>query len=537
MLIEIEIDLKSAGRAYDKLTSLAVGALSPRSKLPALPADTRRLLEGAGSGAYDTLGSYDMELGVPASVQDGDVVELRYDAALLGSPDLVLVSDGTRVVACPAEGDVVPIYLTLAASDAGQTLAWGIISLKERDDGPCKLRVAAGALKLGVGRPTFFAATATNNTLGGLSEGISALAWRARCRLSVPLSFKERLRTFTPDNADDDTPPASAILTPTSTRWSSLLTAPTAAPKPTLLLIHGTGLQSTLGFAGLREKLPAGETQSLLRRLYDEYEGRVLALDHKTISKPVVKNLQLLAEAFPSGDGVLSLDVLAVSRGGLVARGLVEGLADEVLTAGGARLSARVKVRRVVLVATPNNGTPMGTNASALACLDRVRCEREDGQSGVGFTPDLQLLGSWGQEIFEGLFPGAKEMTPSSELLARLNGYSGAGTTLSAFGSLTGPVYHAVAAKFRATAIGYRGCVEGVFNDRDNDLVVPTLPCVNPTVNNGSVAKGLFTLPAGRKHTFDEGAAVTHSDYFYRARTHRLLKAWLIDGVELSLPT
>jgi hypothetical protein len=263
----------------------------------------------------------------------------------------------------------------------------------------------------------------------------------------------------------------------------------------------------------------------------------VLALDHKTISRPVLLNLQLLADALPVGNGKLCLDVLAVSRGGLVARGLVEGLAAQVQTQDGVPLSDRVQVRRVVLVATPNNGTPMGTNASGLACLDRVRCERQDGQSGVGFTPDLQLLGSWGQEVFEGLFPGAAEMKRGSALLQRLNGYLGPTTTLPTFDGLAAPVYHAVAAKFKATALGYKGCVEGVFDTTPNDLIVPTVPCVSPTVNAGGVAKGLFTLPNGRKHTFDESAEVTHVDYFYRARTHRLLKAWLVDGVELTLPT
>lgn len=538
MLIQIEIDDKSKGGGSDDSSGLTVNAPQALREPPALPAEVEQLFERKASRTYDTLGSYSVELALPAGIQEGDILELRYDAKFFGSPDLVLVSDGVRVVACPAEGDLVPIYLTLSASDAGQTQTWGIISLKEKDDAPCKLRAAAGAATLSGGRPTFFAASATNNPLSTLLEGVGALAWRARCRLSVPLLFKERLRTFTPDNADDDSPPSSAILTPSSTLWQSLLTAPNATPKPTLLLIHGTGLQSTLGFAGLSEKLPENEPKTLLRRLYERYEGRVLALDHKTISRPVVKNLELLAEALPSGSGKLCLDVLAVSRGGLVARGLVEGLADEVQTSDGEPLSDRVQVRRVVLVATPNNGTPMGTNAGALVCLDRVRCERDDGQTGLGITPDLQILGSWGQELFEHLFPGAKEMKQGSELLQRLNGFSGVGgATLPSFGGLTGPVYHAVAARFQATALGYRGCVEGVFNDTPNDLVVPTRPCVNPNVQFGGVAAGLFALSDGRRYTFEEGAAVTHVDYFYRARTHRLIKAWLVDGVELSLQT
>ncbi|MEY3210877.1 MAG: hypothetical protein RIT28_1358, partial [Pseudomonadota bacterium] len=279
MLIQIEILESEKGWGSDDRTGLTVGTPRPLGELPELPAEVERLLSGAGRRAYDTLGSYSVELALHAGVQDGDILELRYEAVLLGSPDLVLASDGVRVVACPAEGDVVPIYLTLAASDSAQTQTWSLISLKEKDDAPCKLRAAAGAAALGGGRPTFFASTATNNVLSGLTEGVSELAWRARCRLSVPLTFKERLRTFTPDNADDDSPPSSAILTPSSALWSSLLSTAGNPVKPTLLLIHGTGLQSTLGFAGLRERLPADEPKTLLKRLYDQYQGRVLALD------------------------------------------------------------------------------------------------------------------------------------------------------------------------------------------------------------------------------------------------------------------
>ena len=183
MLIQIEIDAKTKGRGYDDSTGLSISRPVSLTKLPALPADVERLIDGAGSLAYDTLGSYSVELSIPAGAQDGDLLALRYEAELLGSPDLVLVSDGVRVVACPAEGDVVPIYITLAASDAGQIQTWGIISLKEKDDGPCKLRVAAGAATLGMGRANFFSATATNNVLGGIAEGLGDLAWRARCRL------------------------------------------------------------------------------------------------------------------------------------------------------------------------------------------------------------------------------------------------------------------------------------------------------------------------------------------------------------------
>lgn len=538
MLIQIEIDVSTKGRGYDTRTGLTVGALSSVEGRAPMPPEVDRLLDGAGAKAYEVMASYSVDIALPAGLQDGDLVALRYDAELLGAPDLALFSDGVRVVAAATEDGVVPIYLTLSAADAGTTQTWGIIALKERDDAPCRLRSAAAAASFGTGRATFFTSAAPSGVLSGLSEGLTDLTWRARCRMSVPLTFKERLRTFTPDNAEDEDPPSSAILTPSSSAWSSLLTpAGSTSPRPTLLLIHGTGLQSTLGFAGLRERLPADEPKTLLRRLYDHYGGRVIALDHKTISRPVEENLQLLADSLPSGDGVLCVDILAVSRGGLVARGLVEGLAKTVFTPSGEALSDRVRVRRVALVATPNNGTPMGTSAGALACLDRVRCEREDGKSGVGFTPDLTLLGSWGQEVFEHLFPGAAQMRPGSALLQRLNGFSGTSTAIQTFGGVATPVYHAVAARFKATALSYRGCVDGVFDDTANDLIVPTRPCITPTVKAGGLAASLFTLSGGRKHTFEEDAEVTHVDYFFRARTHRLIKAWLMDGVELTLPT
>lgn len=112
---------------------------------------------------------------------------------------------------------------------------------------------------------------------------------------------------------------------------------------PALLMIHGTNSLSHSGFAAV----PPDAVAALNRR----YGDRVFAFDHPTLSVDPLDNCKILAGLLPD-DLSLEVDVLAHSRGGLVARVLAE-LAD---TAGTA---AKLRVRQVVFVATPNLGTPL----------------------------------------------------------------------------------------------------------------------------------------------------------------------------------
>jgi hypothetical protein len=89
--------------------------------------------------------------------------------------------------------------------------------------------------------------------------------------------------------------------------------------------------------------------------LVERYEGRVLALDHPTLSVTPTENVQWLAkmiDGLPAGRP-LDLDVVAHSRRGLVGRVMCERPSDAGLD------PRRLHLRTLVMVATPNAGTPL----------------------------------------------------------------------------------------------------------------------------------------------------------------------------------
>ncbi|MDX1622312.1 MAG: hypothetical protein R3320_15050, partial [Nitriliruptorales bacterium] len=106
-----------------------------------------------------------------------------------------------------------------------------------------------------------------------------------------------------------------------------------------LLFIHGTFSTSSGGFGSIPEPVMAA--------LSHRYEGRVIALDHPSLSATPIDNVAWLLGRLP-GDVTLELDVVAHSRGGLVARVLAGGHPDAPIDRG------RVHVRSIVCAGTPN---------------------------------------------------------------------------------------------------------------------------------------------------------------------------------------
>jgi len=137
-----------------------------------------------------------------------------------------------------------------------------------------------------------------------------------------------------------------------------------------LLLIHGTTSTTAGAFAGL------ARSPLLLDRLSALYERRVLGFNHHTLSVPVAENVRQLYAALSEAPGEYHFDVICHSRGGLVARALAH-LADEDVAAlaGSAwRRPANVKLRigRIVFVATPNAGTALADPPRIPEFVDRL---------------------------------------------------------------------------------------------------------------------------------------------------------------------
>ena len=113
-----------------------------------------------------------------------------------------------------------------------------------------------------------------------------------------------------------------------------------------LLFIHGTCSTSQGGFGALN-----AQVWGQLRKRYDD---RVFAYDHPTLSVDPLANVNTLTTLVPPGVQ-LDVDIVAHSRGGLVARALA---------CAGNDASFPVHISKVIHVGVPNAGT-------ALANVDR----------------------------------------------------------------------------------------------------------------------------------------------------------------------
>ena len=94
-------------------------------------------------------------------------------------------------------------------------------------------------------------------------------------------------------------------------------------------------------------------TSNFFERVRGLYGDRIYAFDHFTLSRTPEENARMLLEGLP--DKTFTFDVITHSRGGLVLRNLVER------SAAFGPLAKRFKLGRAVLVASPNEGTPLAT--------------------------------------------------------------------------------------------------------------------------------------------------------------------------------
>lgn len=156
--------------------------------------------------------------------------------------------------------------------------------------------------------------------------------------------------------------------------------------QPALLLIHGTGSATARAFADVlpsldTEKQTPPDRQKRWDNLYSHFDGRVYALEHKTLTETPLTNVMQFLHALPEHGGP-PLVLLSHSRGGVVGDYLscladwekqppelldvldaesTERKALEALTSrlGEIPLDKRPRVVRHVRVATPSAGTSL----------------------------------------------------------------------------------------------------------------------------------------------------------------------------------
>jgi pimeloyl-ACP methyl ester carboxylesterase len=250
-----------------------------------------------------------------------------------------------------------------------------------------------------------------------------------------------RVREFTTD--DWRTYDAAEIA---GDRWQDL------AAGRALLFIHGTNSQVHSGYYALPE--------DALGSFHSSYEHRVFGFDHPTLSVTPTDNVNAFLEKIPSGV-TLDVDIVAHSRGGLVAREFAELPSD-----------APVRVHQVVLVATPNGGT-------ALADGEHIKEFVDTYTNFIDLIPDspftivLESVIALVKDVALGAFTaldGLRSMVAGDEYLTKLN--DAAGTSNA--------TYAAVAAEYEPRPpfrfpMWLRDKVfDKVFEKQPNDLVVPT---------------------------------------------------------------
>ncbi|MCA9695815.1 MAG: hypothetical protein KC636_39930, partial [Myxococcales bacterium] len=395
-------------------------------------------------------------------------------------------------------------------SDADGVLRWCLPAVG--DDGRARLTIPRAAPAQGQG---------TRSLLGTLArQVIKVLTWRAKklavdAAASAVVRWEERrrphrLRSFTEDDfacapvEDGAQAPGPAPIT--AADWDRL------AKGRALLVIHGNMSRTDQAFGALGRDVVAA--------LRAAHGGRALAFDHPTLSREPDENAKWLIDQVPK-DISLELDVLAHSRGGLVARALAEW---------GPRWSGgRVRVRRLVAVGTPHRGTPLAdlnhcdlllsvlTNLIGLSPIPVA----SDVIAGVLELAKDLTVGAAGK------LPGLVALSPDSAFLTRINAAESVADEpieyygiSSAFGVAEGSPRLARLRAFALTTL-----TRAVFRE-EHDLVVPTRGVLEVA------GCPRFPIPEERRlilgiRSLRELPGVGHDEYFGNPEVQARLVRWL----------
>jgi hypothetical protein len=299
-----------------------------------------------------------------------------------------------------------------------------------------------------------------------------------------------RLRLATPDRVLHPVDPPTADVTPDQLARLS--------GGPLLLLVHGTFSTCGAAFRGL------AADPSIMSNLHDRYPGRVLVFDHPTVHLSPEANARWLLDRLPA-DRRLTLDIVAHSRGGLVARHLARpDLAED----AGRPTPA---IRRLVHVGTPNAGTVLASQGRLSSLLDvftNLLSLLPDQVMGVALEAVVEVVKQIASGVMAGL-DGLTAMDPQASGLAALNqtpALAGAKAVTSDFEP--GPIPRVM--------VALDAIVDRMFGGGANDLVVST-----DGVHDAGAYQiaDLFAVP--------RASAVSHCRYFHDSAVCKQITAWL----------
>lgn len=301
-----------------------------------------------------------------------------------------------------------------------------------------------------------------------------------------------RIRSFT--DADYCDPAAPSL---------DATTLATLGDGQALLLIHGTNSLSHSGFGAL----PPDAVAAMNAR----YGGRVFAFDHPTLSVDPTENGKALAGLL--GDGpTLDVDILAHSRGGLVARVLAE-------LASAAGTADRLRVRQVVFVATPNLGTPLadpehfGKLLDGLTNLLDLIPDNPITDSLAGIVAVVRQLAVGAAKGLDGLMAQNRRLS-DNPFLTNLNSARPHTTR-----------YRAIVADYEPPPDTPRGrwfrdaAIDAIFEFEPNDLIVPTASTYS--------WNGADSFPIAERIVLPTDRAVDHSTFWTAPEPLNAFATWL----------
>ena len=265
-----------------------------------------------------------------------------------------------------------------------------------------------------------------------------------------------------------------------------------------LLLLHGTFSNAAAAYGSLA-------ASNFFDRVKELYGDRLFAFDHFSLSRTPEENARMLLEGLP--DESTTFDVITHSRGGLVLRNLVERAAVF------GPLARRFTLGHAVLVASPNEGTPLGTpqrwsdTVGWMANLLELFPENP-------FTTGASFVANgivWLARHASGDIPGLHAMDGGGDPIAELQ--SPPGPPMDAYSALVANYNPSGEVLLRMLDTG----VDQFFGSA-NDLVVPS-------AGGWRIDQpGAGFIPAARIGCYGPGGnlaadSVTHVNFFARAET------------------
>lgn len=276
-----------------------------------------------------------------------------------------------------------------------------------------------------------------------------------------------------------------------------------------LLFVHGTFSTAHGAFHDIPPEL--------MQELHQRYGGRVFAFNHYSLSHDPIENVRrfnaMLQDVLPSGS--LDVDIIAHSRGGLVARTLADGADAFGLD------TSRVRVHRAVFAGVPNQGTRLAQPDHMIDMIDRL-------------TTGLNVVPAGGvADILEGLLIAVKIIGHGAlKALAGLRSMDPNGDFLKALNApgRRNDGFLAIAANYQPQDAGLKSLVSGtanalvdrIFEHDANDLVVPERGVYD---TNGCDS---FPIAEERRLRLPAAAGIMHTSMFNHPEVVSHLRNWLV---------